>query len=256
MSSHKKFLFSVIAMTAILSLISCKNQSTNKTLSNASTIISLKNDDVKVALNNSHSEITFHLGDLADIPDTLDASNILAANMLCNYSKDATLIRFEARDALPIEAYKETFFYPTLWATDQMDCIQFIYLFDLGYKQVEQLQINSAGILYPDSPRIDEATIDNLNQNLVKDRMISSIQNVPKEYEQKNTPLIYESENWMKESKSWQKLSTTYKKGMLGHDEERAFCIDPYEVTLRVTFSCSNGEEVTKYFTGRYCIGN
>ena len=88
--------------------------------------------------------VIINIEDLAQV-DTFDAHEIIGANYAY---RDPLRIKIKSEDDI-IKAEKVTYFYPTIWAGVDDDIMQFIYLFNLVYRDVMPLKIDNGIIEYP-----------------------------------------------------------------------------------------------------------
>lgn len=241
-----------IALT-IANLTCCASGSRNSdnNISSETGAVSISYRSDFVDINDGHTSVTINLKDMLERQDTFDAHELIGGNYI---GGETLQIKFKC-DAEVVKAEKVTHLYPTIWAGMDDKAIQFIYLFNLEYKDVQLLTVNDGIIDYPSSVEGLSETVKVYFDYLTKAQITSSIEKVPMEYEKKGTMLIYELDSWKAETKVWNRLAQHYSPGELTNDKNEPFEVNPLEIDLVVTFKGKNGE-FTKTFHDEAIIGN
>lgn len=217
-----------------------KNELLNQKLSRNSSCIQY--DDDKVIIN---------------IQDGLDGDSIFDAHEIIgpNYSiSDPIKIQFNT-DADIVKAQKITNYYPTIWAGLDNHTIQFVYLFDHCFKDTMDLEVYKKNVAYPLHGIFSKSKFQKFFSKISIGQIKKSIDQIPNEYEKKNTSLSYEYMSWRIEKNTFKKIANHYKKGEFVDANNEPFSVDPYEIQLIITFK--EGDEIyTKTFCDEAIIGN
>ena len=241
-----------IITLSLLGIVACNNKS-NSSDSYGPTDgrLSLSWDSEYVTMSKENSFATIDLKDRFDKEDTFDAHNLIGENYLVGSSLK---IKIKA-DAEIVRAEKITHLYPTIWASTWLAAIQFIYLFDLEYRDVLPLQVTDGIIEYPAYGEGSSSAIKKYFDNISKNQILTSIDKVPEEFEKKGIHCDYEMDSWKKEAKVWKRIAQKYTTGEFTNTENEPFDIDPHEIELVVTFKGKNGK-FTKTFHDIAVVGN
>lgn len=245
----KTIYFYIFFFTFLICLVGCKGTQDE---TNKSEELQLSWDCEYVTMSDDKCFATINLKDKFLEKDTFDAHRLIGDNYLVGQSLD---IKIES-DAEIVRAEKVTHFYPTIWAGENDNVIQFIYLFDMEYRDVLQLTVTNNVIKYPSYGRISSSSkIHSYFAKITKEQITSAIEKVPDEYQNKHTLLIYEHYLWGLEKKVWNRIAKNYTPGEFVNSRNEPFEINPYEIELVVTFKGSNGE-FTKIFQDEAIVGN
>jgi len=245
-----KKIHNTIMAFSLLGIMSCTGKG-NSSDSYGPTDGRLSWNSEYVTMTDDNSFATIDLKDRFDKEDTFDAHNLIGGNYLVGSSLKIKI----QTDAEIVKAEKVTHLYPTIWAGENDEAIQFIYLFDLEYKDVLPLQVTDGIIEYPAYGEGSSSAIKEYFDKVTKSQILSAIDKVPEEYEKKGTLCSYEMESWNKESKIWKRIAQKYTTGELTNSENEPFEINPCEIDLVVTFKGKNGE-FTKTFRDEAVVGN
>lgn len=242
---RKWFLLSVLFTISILTFTNCSNNSGNKSIDDGHKLTRTSScvihaDDVVVIDINGYEAI-----------DSFDAHEIISVNYAGN---DPLKIKLKS-DADIVKAEKTIYYYPTIWSGTNDKVMQFVYLFNLGCKDVMSLKIDDGIMDYPVSNNIVDSKCRDFFESITKDQMLASIDSIPEAYNHKKTSLIYESYSWQSESKVWKRIANRYIVGELTDEANEPFDVDPYEIMLVVTF-CKGDSTFTKTFCDEAVVGN
>lgn len=204
-----------------------------------------------VTMSNDNSFATINLKDRFNEKDTFDARGLIGNNYLVGESLD---IKIET-DAKIIRAEKVTHFYPTIWAGENDNAIQYIYLFNMEYKDVQPLTISNGIIKYPSCIRVGSSGFKSYFGKITKTQLTSAIEIVPTEYQKKGTLNHYELDSWSSEIKVWNRIAREYTTGEFINSRNEPFEVNPYEIELVVTFQGADGEFI-KTFQDEAIVGN
>ena len=242
----KEFLIFVLFAISIITFTNCSNNGRNKSIDDYpklnlnSSCVTYTDDVVIIDINNSEAQF-----------DTFNAHEIIGSNYAVN---NPLKIKMKS-DADIVKAEKITYYYPTIWAGKNDKVMQFVYLFNLSYKDVIPLKIVDGIIDYPVRDNVIDKKYWDYFESITKEQMLASIDSVPDAYDHKNTSLIYESNSWQLESKIWKRIANKYKVGELTDETNEPFDVDPYEILLVVTF-CKGDRTFTKTFCDEAVVGN
>lgn len=207
-------------------------------------------DSECVTMSSDRSSVTIDLRDRFGNEEVFDAHNLICTDFIGESLKIKILSNAEI-----IKAVKITSYYPTIWSGMHDELIQFIYLFDLGYKDVHPLIVENGIIEYPAYGLGAEAALKDHFRRITKNQIFSSIRKVPSEYERKTAHLIFEYNSWQSEKATWDEITREYAPGDLTNTDNSPFEIEPYEIDLVVTFKGGKCE-FTKTFHDEAIIGN
>lgn len=238
-------LFIIVAMVIMVSCrTASKGHSTNK-----NTYVKLSRSDWRIWTYDDIVVVDL-TGNIAEA-DTFDAHEIIGKNhALCDILRIKFLTNFDI-----VSAEKITCYYPTIWAGANDDVMQFIYLFNLCYKDTCPLNVHNGVIEYPLKGRESNPVYLQYFGGITRNQMLTSIGSVPAEYAHKNTSLIYETNSWKSDAEVWKRIAGSYTPGELTDEDNEPFDVDPYEILLVVTFK-KDDRTYTKYFCDEAVIGN
>lgn len=268
MTKKKKIWLSIaiLSLIAIIAICILVNLGDNRYDASAIERLSYESPNVKYNGIENYTSVVFD--DVNKLRDSIDSHELIGCEYarINSQSSDQCLnLKFNTHNGIPIKARKTICFYPTLWAegNDGYDLIQFIYLFDLGYRYTRELIVSDGAIKYPSnylqgyrSIDIDQEGKDFFNK-ISLHQIKESIRKVPTEYKKKKK-LGYSYASWSREESGWLKITKDYKRGCLldPNNKDHIFGIHPLEVFLEITFKDNQGREVTKVFTDKEIIGN
>lgn len=249
MRKKKDFILTLWLGTIFIGMISCKGNFQSE--ANSQDDIKLSWNSKYVTMSSDKSSATIDLKDRFDKEVLFDAHDLIGTSYIIG---ESLKIKIQS-EAEIVKAEKITNYYPTIWAGMNDEIIQFIYLFDLGYKDVLPLIVENEIIEYPAHGLGTDAELKDHFRKITKKQIITSIDKVPTEYERKKTLLTFEYNSWQAEKKIWNRIAQKYSPGELTNTENEPFEINPYEIDLVVTFKGEKGE-FTKTFHDEAVIGN
>ncbi len=183
--------------------------------------------------------------------DSFDVHEVIGVN----YANSDTLkIKFLTGYDI-VSAEKVTRYYPTIWAGNNDNVMQFIYLFNLCYSDTLPLSIHTGMIDYPLKANGSDSAYRQYFGRITQHQLLASIDSLPAEYARKNTSLAYKSNSWKYESDVWKRIAESYTPGELTNEDNEPFDVDSYEIRLVVTF-IKDGYLFTKTFCDETVIGN
>lgn len=167
--------------------------------------------------------------------DSFDCQNFIGFNQI---GSDTLRITIKPEEYKVVSAKKITCYYPTLWSSPEDDAIQFVYLFDLCYEYIQDLQIKDGDILYPSSYSDGLKESKPFFSKITRMQLIASIKNIPKEYKENAPSMLYGGKH---EEKVWLKKVKRYKEGDFTSTVNEPFDVDPFDIRLVVTFQGKAG---------------
>lgn len=185
--------------------------------------------------------------------DVLDARSVI--NMDDVYG-DVLKIKIKTKYEI-VRAEWVTHLYPTIWSGFDDDVLQFIYLFNIEYKDVLlPLRITDNIIEFSTfkGGRFDKEA-RSFFKKITKAQMLNAIDRVPEEYANKGERITYACNSWKEDVKVWKRIADAYFPGELISLDNEPFDICPYETDLVVTFKGKQGE-FKKIFRSEFIIGN
>jgi hypothetical protein len=236
--NFKKIIFVSCILIALLGINCCdtKNSKSNS------------NNESSVSQNGAITTIDLQ-GKFND-EGAIDAHDFIGENFV---QSDPVMIKIKS-DSKIIKAEKIVHYYPTIWAGPNDKAIQFIYLYDLEYKDIIPLKIKDGIIEYPLSGMNSKEAFKNYFGKITKQQLHSSIQKVPEMYAKEKTG-SYEYRSWKSEKKIWDKIANKYHPGELIDENHEPFEVNADEIELVVTFKGANGLS-TKIFYDNASVGN
>lgn len=204
-----------------------------------------------VLISSSYDEVTIKLGEILDRCDVFDARELLSPSYL---DLDNMKIKFDT-DAEIIKAQYIENYYPTIWSELEDNLIQFVYLYDLGRSYKENLKIEDGNTIHVIRSSQPYKEIEKGFANITKEMVLSSIDNIPANYKEKEAMGSYESQDWNVEVKKWKGMVSRYKPGDFKFSP-KVFDISPYENYLIVTLKGKDGSISTKIFKDYAIVGN
>lgn len=247
MRKHQ-FLYAISLSLAIIVFASCLNNNRNGE-KNETTCLSLSQKDWRVWAFDDVTIINL-MGVFSEV-DTFDVHEVIGVN----YANSDTLkIKFLTGYDI-VSAEKVTCYYPTIWSGSNDNVMQFIYFFNLCYKDTLPLNIQSGVIVYPLKRKGSESGFLQYFGSITQSQLLASIDRVPEEHNRKNTSLNYKSNSWKSDAEVWKRIAGSYTPGELIDEDNEPFDVDPYEIRLMVTFR--KGDSLfAKMFCDEAVIGN
>lgn len=235
-----------ISISLFFLLIGC----TGKHYPDASTIKELNLNSSNVTMDGNNMIIEFD--DVSKLNDTIKCHGLFE---LC--ISDDINVSIITNNGIPVQAKKTICYYPTIWAPEDKDLIQLIYLYDLEYRKTEDLKIKDGSFTYPSSYGLNnDKEARKFFGAITSQQVKTSIRTIPETYKSKATLASYELTSWKKEVNTWMDIvQKKYRKDSFTWQGD-LFSIDPDEVFVEITFRDNNGQEITKIFKDRIIVGN
>jgi len=240
----------ILLILSFMGLVSCSGNSNSNRFGTEK--VRLSWDSEYVTMSDDRSLATIDLKDKFDKEDTFDARTLIGRS----YIVDTTFtlqIKIKT-DAEIVKAEKITHLYPTIWAGMNVEVSQYVYLYNLEYKDILPLNISDGVIEYPADGKGSSSAIKEYFDKITISQIFASIEKVPEEHNKKGDH-GYSSECWEKSANIWKRIVQEETQRESTETKQVPFRICPYEIDLVVTFNGKNGE-FTKTFHDEAVIGN